>query len=151
MTTWATSGQPDRRAEWAAMTACFAMIAYQIGSKAVRDAFFLSQFDVTTLPYMVMTAAMVSIATVLGAARAISRFTPARVVPASFGLSAALHAIIWLYSESHPRVAAVLVYLLSIAVGSILTSGFWSMLNERFDTYSAKAMVGRVAGAGTLG
>ena len=151
MTTWATSGQPDRRAEWASMAACFAMISYQVRAKAVRDAFFLSQFEVTSLPYMVIVAALISIAAVLGAARVISRFTPARVVPAAFAASAVLHMFVWIYSDAHPRVAAVLVYLLSIGVGSILTSGFWSILNERFDTYNAKAIVGRVAGAGTLG
>ncbi len=133
------------------MAACFAMISYQVGAKAVRDAFFLTQFEVTSLPYMVMVAALLSIVAVLGAARAMSRFTPARVVPASFAASAVLHVLIWFYSDSHPRAAAVFVYLLSIGVGSILTSGFWSMLNERFDTYNAKSIVGRVAGAGTLG
>ncbi len=133
------------------MAACFAMMAYQIGSKAVRDAFFLSQFEVTSLPAMVIAAALLSIVAVLGAARAMSRYTPGRVVPASFAASALLHFGIWYYSDSHPRASAIMVYLLSIGVGSILTSGFWSMLNERFDTYSAKAVVIRVAGAGTLG
>jgi ATP/ADP translocase len=133
------------------MAACFAMIAYQVGAKAVRDAFFLSQFEVTSLPRMVIVGALVSIAAVLGAARVMSRFTPARVVPAAFAASATMHVGIWFFSTSHPRESAVIVYLLSIAVGSILTSGFWSMLNERFDTYTAKGVVGRVAGAGTLG
>ncbi len=152
MTTWANSETPpDQRAEWAAMVACFAMIAYQLGAKAVRDAFFLTQVEVTSLPLMVIAAAMLSIATVLGTARAVSRLTPARIVPAAFGVSAVAHLLIWLFSESHPRGSAVAVYLLSVGVGSILTSGFWSMLNERFDTYSAKSIVGRVAGAGTLG
>ena len=133
------------------MAACFAMIAYQVGSKAVRDAFFLSRFDMTSLPLMVIASALLSIAGVLGVARAMRRFTPARVVPAAFAISAVLHLAIWLYADAQPRVAAIAIYLLSIAVGSILTSGFWSMFSERFDTYRAKTLVGRVAGAGTLG
>ena len=133
------------------MAACFAMIAYHVGAKAVRDAFFLTQFDVTSLPLMVIVASLLSIAAVLGSARAISRYSPARVIPAAFTVSAALHAIIWWTAGPHPRESAVALYLLSIALGSILTSGFWSMLNERFDPLTAKSVVGRVAGAGTLG
>lgn len=142
---------PEQRAVWTAMAACFAMIAYHAGSKAVRDAFFLTQFDLSSLPAMVAVAALVSIGAVLGSAGAISRFTPALAVPTAFALSAALHMAIWWVADVYPRAAAVAVYLASIALGSILTSGFWSVFNERFDPLSAKAAVGRVAGAGTLG
>ena len=153
MTTWAnTNNSPvNRQAAWAAMAACSVMIAYHVGAKAVRDAFFLSQFDVTSLPLMVIVASLLSIGAVLGSARAISRFSPARVIPAAFAASAAMHAAIWWTAGPHPQAAAVALYLVSIAVGSILTSGFWAMLNERFDPVTAKSVVGRVAGAGTLG
>ena len=133
------------------MAACFAMISYQVSSKAVRDAFFLSQFEVTSLPLMVIAASLLSIAAVLGTARAISRFTPAGVIPVAFVASSLLHVAIWLAEDSHPRWCAVALYLLSVGIGSILTSGFWSMLSERFDPLTAKAVVGRIAGAGTLG
>ncbi len=152
MTTWTpNSVQPDRRATQAGMAACFAMISYQVSSKAVRDALFLSQFEVTSLPLMVIAASLLSIVAVLGTARAISRYTPAGVMPVAFVASSMLHVAIWLTVDLYPRGSAVALYLLSVGIGSILTSGFWSMLSERFDPLSAKAVVGRIAGAGTLG
>ena len=152
MTTWTpNSVQPDRRATQAGMAACFAMISYQVSSKAVRDALFLSQFEVTSLPSMMIAASLLSIVAVFGTARAISRFTPAGAIPVAFVASSLLHVVIWLTADSYPRGSAVALYLLSVGIGSILTSGFWSMLSERFDPLSAKAVVGRIAGAGTLG
>ncbi|MBM3797500.1 MAG: hypothetical protein FJW31_26395 [Acidobacteria bacterium] len=115
------------------------------------DAFFLTQFELSSLPAMVAVAALVSIGAVLGSAGAISSFTPALVVPTAFALSAALHMGIWWVADAYPRAAAIAVYLASIALGSILTSGVWPVFNERFDPLSAKTAVGRVAGAGTLG
>lgn len=153
MTTWAPNQneKSDHAAARVAMAVCFAMIAYHVGSKAVRDAFFLREFDVTALPKMVAAASLFSIVAVLGAARVISRYSPARVAPPAFLFSALLHAAVWAAAPTSPRAAAVALYLLSIAVGAILTSAFWSMLNERFDPRSAKTLVGSVAGAGTVG
>ena len=153
MTTWAVNQNEnsDRAAARMAMAVCFAMIAYHVGSKAVRDAFFLGEFDVTALPKMVVAASLFSILAVLGAARIISRYSPARVAPPAFVFSALLHAGVWLVAPGSPRAAAIALYLLSVALGAILTSAFWSLLNERFDPLSAKTLVGRVAGAGTVG
>jgi hypothetical protein len=141
----------DRRAVWASMAACLMMIAYHVGSKALRDALFLSEFDVTALPTMVIVASVVSIAAVLGTSRAMMRLTPARLVPVSFAVSAGLQLVVWGLIDALPRLCAVIVYLQSVVLGSLLTSGFWSMLNERFDPRTAKRLVGRIAGAGTLG
>lgn len=45
----------------------------------------------------------------------------------------------------------MLVYLHFAAVGSLLISGFWSLINERFDPRSAKKRITRIASGGTLG
>lgn len=141
----------DQRAVWFAMGSCLAMIAYHVGSKAVRDALFLSWFDVTSLPTMVIVAALFSIVCVMGCSRLMSRIGPATLVPAAFTASGFLQIAVWIAIEQHPRACAVLVYLQTVALGSILTSGFWSVINERFDPRTAKQHVGRIAGAGTLG
>src|SRR5262249_17242126 len=38
-----------------------------------------------------------------------------------------------------------------VAIGSIVLSSFWSVMNESFDPRTAKAWFGRISGAGTLG
>jgi len=133
------------------MAACLVMIAYHVGSKALLDALFLSKFEVTALPKMVIVASLFSIVAVLFTSRAMMRLTPERLVPVSFAVSAGLQIVIWLLIDTFPRACAVVVYLQSVSLGSLLTSGFWSMINERFDPRTAKKLVGRIAGAGTLG
>jgi hypothetical protein len=143
--------QIDARSAGAAMAACLLMLAAHVGSKAVRDAFFLSQFPITALPAMVIGGAVFSIATVAAASRAMSRFTPARLVPASFAASAGLFVLVWFVTPHYPRAAAVVLYLQTVGIGALLTSGFWSVVNERFDPHRTRQLVSRIAGAGTLG
>ena len=49
-----------------AIVAATLMIAHQIAGKATRDALFLSQFDVSVLPKVVMGAAVMSTVNVSG-------------------------------------------------------------------------------------
>ena len=80
----------DQKAAQAAAIAAFLLIANQVASRAVRDALFLSAFEVRSLP-LVMGAA--AIAALVGAeilSRALARRSPARVVPAAAALSALL-------------------------------------------------------------
>ncbi|MEZ5403306.1 MAG: Npt1/Npt2 family nucleotide transporter [Bryobacteraceae bacterium] len=141
----------DARAAALAMAACLLMLAAHVGSKAIRDAAFLSQFPVTSLPAMVAVAAIVSILSVSVSSRAMARFTPARLVPLSFLVSAGLLVALWLGTDRFPRVTAVAIYLQTVSLGALLSSGYWSVINEHFDPHRARQLVGRIAGAGTLG
>ena len=51
----------------------------------------------------------------------------------------------------NPRVASGLVYVHASVLGAIGISAFWSLLNERFDPHSAKALMARVAAAAAFG
>lgn len=135
----------------AATTAAVAMIAHQVGGKATRDAFFLSNFDVTSLPTMVIAAAVVSIVAVLFITGAMTRLGPSRVVLTGFVASAALHGLEWFLSGTAPRAVAVIIYLHTAVFGLVLISGFWSLVTERFDPRTAKLHMGRIAGGATLG
>lgn len=128
-----------------------AMIAFQVGSKATRDALFLSTFDVTALPRMIMVASVASIATVFAASRAMARFGPGRVMPTLFAGSAVLQFFEWALVAPAPGVAAVAVFLHYNALGALLISGFWSVLSERFDPRTAKRAIGPIGAAGTAG
>src|SRR5688572_2792044 len=81
----------------------------------------------------------------------LARFGPIRVVPAVLGSSALLFFAEWAMLGWLPRTASVLLYLQSSVLGAIAISAFWSLLNERFDPHSAKALLARVAAGATVG
>ncbi len=137
-------------ASWAIGTATL-MIAHQVAGKATRDALFLSQFEVTTLPKMVMASAVLSMLAVLVIARLLAQFGPSRVMPGAFAVSALLFFASWgLYALS-PGLVSIALYLQMGVFGAVLISGFWSVVNERFDPYTAKQTIARIGAAATLG
>jgi len=127
------------------------MIATQVAGKATRDALFFSNFEVTALPEMLIVASLAGIVVVASASGIFARWAPARTVPAAFALSAVLYLIEWSLLSVSPRVVAVIVYLHIAAFGAILISGFWSVINERFDPRSGKKQISRIATGGTVG
>ena len=135
----------------AAVISAGAMIAFQVGGKATRDALFLSNFPVTALPGMLIASAAFAILAVLLVSRLMSANGPAAIIPFAFGISSILLIAEWLVFSAAPRVVAVLLYLHMAAFGAILVSGFWSIIAELFDPRSAKARIGRIAAGGTLG
>ncbi|MEP7327460.1 MAG: hypothetical protein ABI836_16030 [Gemmatimonadota bacterium] len=139
------------RAAVLAAIASAAMIAFQVAGKATRDALFLSSFPVTRLPLMVITSAVISLLVVLWAVRRMSRYGPWRFIPGLFATSVVLLLLEWALLPRAREAAAVLVYLHFTVLGALLISGFWSMVNERFDPRTAKRQMGRIGAAGTVG
>jgi len=134
-----------------ALLAATVIIGHQVAGKATRDALFLSNYDVTDLPKIVIAAAIASMGGVLVMSRLLAHISPIRLVPSIFGLSALLFVGEWLVLDFQPRVASVILYLHMAVFGAILISGFWSIINERFDPHSAKQRVARIAAAAALG
>jgi ATP:ADP antiporter, AAA family len=141
----------DRQAVAAATLAAFLLIAHQVAARAVRDALFLSAFQVRSLPLVMGASAVVALAGAEALSRALAWRSPSRVVPATAVLSAALLAFWWGLGLLSPRAAAVGVYLHVAAFGGALVSGFWSLVNERFDPYTARRVVGRIGTGATAG
>lgn len=135
----------------AAMLVAATMIANHVGGRATRDALFFSNFDITALPIMLIVAALFSIVAVVVFSRAMLRLSPQRLVPWAFGASAALLLVEWWLTSQSSKVAAVAVYLHLAVVGSFLISGFWSIINERFDPRTAKMRISRIAAGATVG
>src|SRR5687768_17684005 len=117
------------------------MLAHQVASKAFRDAAFLTVWPTTTLPLMVLAAAIIVVATVPLFARLLNRFGPRFVVAAGFLISAAGHLVEYRLSSGRPWVA-VLIYLHVAGLGALLLSGYWSLVSERFDPRGARASFG---------
>ena len=134
----------------AALTAGL-MIGFQTVGKATRDALFLSTLGVEALPRMAIVAAFASVGLAFAGTRWITRLGPARVVPVAFGSSAVLLVGEWALIGQSRALVAVLFYLHYAGLGAVLISGFWSVINERFDPRTAKRYLGRVAAGGTAG
>jgi hypothetical protein len=127
------------------------MIAFQIAGKATRDALFLSSFGVAALPLMVIAAAAVSAAVSVGLARVMARSRPGQLVPRLFGLSALLLLAEWALALQSRKPAAILLYLHFTALGALLVSGFWAIVNERFDPRTARRTIGHITAGGSVG
>jgi len=147
-----TSGPRDNRSFLlAASIAAMAMIAYQVGAKATRDAFFLSMYPVRYLPAMVAVASAASLVLAYGSTRALSRWGPERLISTAFLASGLLMLIEWGVSFVAPGPASILFYAHYGCLGALLISGFWQLMNERFDPRSAKRQLGRLTAAATVG
>jgi hypothetical protein len=127
------------------------MIAQQVGSKATRDALFLSSFAPEDLPRVVIASAATAMVAVFAATHAFARFGPARVVPLAFASSSVLYAAEWALAPVAPRATAVALYLHTSIFGALAVSGFWSVVNERFDPHTAKRVVSRIGAGATFG
>ena len=135
----------------AAMLAAGALIAQQVVGKATRDALFLSSFRVSSLPVVMIVAAVASSLAVLAFASALARRGPARLLPRVLAAITVLLLAEWGLSQVEPRAAAIAVYLHMAAFGATVVSGFWSLVNERFDPYLARRVMGRIGVGASLG
>jgi hypothetical protein len=126
------------------------LIAQQVAANASRDGLLLSSYPVTALPYFITGACLAGILAAHASGRLLTLYGPARIAPAILSTSALLFALEWVLL-GFPRAASVLLYLHSTVLGAIGISAFWSMMNERFDPHSAKALIAKTAGAATLG
>jgi AAA family ATP:ADP antiporter len=128
-----------------------AFVAIQVAGKATRDALFLSHYPAAHLPMAMMASSGASLLAVLAFSRALAVRAPARVVPLASALAAALLVAEWALALASPRAAAAAVYLHLAFFGATLVSGFWSVVNERFDPYSARRVVGRIGLGAAVG
>ena len=136
---------------WIATVVATMMIAQQIASKAIRDGFFLTEFDVTVLPTAVVAAAVVSFASAFLFSRFIGSFSPFSAVPILFAVHGSLFVVESVVALAFPQVVAGVLFLHTAAFGGAVVSGFWSIVNESFDPYAARQVMGRIAGGATLG
>lgn len=141
----------DRRASIFAVTAAALTVAFQLAGKATRDALFLSTFGVAALPRMVITSAVVSVLLTLVLTRVLARTGPGWLVPRLFGVSGLLLVTEWFLAGTARPAAAILFYLHFGGLGALLVSGFWGLVNERFDPRSARGAIGLITTGASIG
>lgn len=146
----ATRGDRRGAAALAAITAA-GVIASFVAGKAARDAIVLEQFGVGVLPWLIGASAILSLPLVLATGRAVARFGPATVTPVLLATSAAGLGVAWLALRVAPGAAAIAIHVQLGTLGSVLVSGFWSVVTERFDARVARRHIGRIAAGATLG
>ena len=122
-----------------------------IAGRAARDALFLANYPVTFLPRMMIAAGIASLIGATAMSRLLARYGPATVVPIALTLSAGLFAAEWSSMETAAGPATLVLYVHVAVLGTIAFSGFWSVVNERFDPFTAKAIVRRAGGLSALG
>jgi hypothetical protein len=146
-----TTDDDQRRTGWVATVTALVVVAGFVAGKAARDAILLSNFGIKTLPIFVAISALIAMPVILLAGRLMTRFGPARLMPALNLVSSVLAVIEWCLLARYPRATAIAVYFHLGTSGAVLVSGFWSIINERFDVQSAKRHIGRIGMGATLG
>jgi len=141
----------DARAAHLAMAAAGLALGHHVAARSLREGLFLATFPVAELPKAMLGAAVFAIPMALLVARLMTRFGPGRLTPILFVMSACGSVAEWWLLPSLPRAVAIAVYLHVTIGGALLISAFWSIVNERFDPHSLKAIVGRIGGFSTLG
>jgi hypothetical protein len=131
--------------------AAMAMVGQQIAGRAAANTLYLSFFPVEHLPKAMAASAALSALGVFAFARVLTRRGPARSVPWLFATSGALFFLEWVLSFWAPRVSALAVYFHTALFGATLTSAFWSLVNERFDPFTARQVVNRITSGSTAG
>ncbi len=145
------SHSEERRSVKAATLAALLLIAHQVAARAVRDTLFLSAYQVRSLPLVMIAAALVALAGAELLALALARRSPSRAVPAAALVSALILLSLSVASLPAPRLTAIVLYLHVAGFGGPLVSGFWSVVNERFDPYTARRVVGRIGTGAAVG
>jgi MFS family permease len=145
----ATSASPNRIA-WVAACLGGVTLAQQTAAKTARDALFLAAEGASALPKVMVASAVVSLLCVLLVSRLIGRLGPFLVLVAALAANGALFGAEALLASEVTWIPFAL-YLHVAALGGILVSTFWSVVSERLDPGSARALMGRIGGGATLG
>jgi ATP:ADP antiporter, AAA family len=127
------------------------VIAGFVAGKAARDAVVLSTFPVTWLPAFIGATAILSLPLVVIAGRMMARLGPALLMPRLYLVSAVMLGAEYLAISRWPQWAAAVCFFHLGSLGAVLVSGFWSVINERFDARSAKRLIGKIGLGATVG
>jgi hypothetical protein len=135
----------------AATIAAATMVAAHVIGKATRDSLFLTHFPVTRLPLAMTATSVLSGVAVSALALGMRRLGPRAVTWRVFVLQAVLFLLEWILALRSEKVASVVVYLHTGAIGGAALSAFWSVVSECFDPHTAKRVIGRIGGGAALG
>jgi hypothetical protein len=141
----------QRGLAWLATISALLVVASFMAAKAARDATLLEHYSIRSLPLFVGLSALMSLPLIIVAGKLMVKYGPHRLVPAMNAVSGATALAEYLLMAGFPRFTAVLVFFHLSTASAVLVSGFWSIVNERFDIHNAKRHIGRIGMGATLG
>jgi hypothetical protein len=135
----------------AAFVAAGVVIAFTVAAKSVRDALFCAQYSTGALTKAMVAGAILSALLALLSGRIFRAVGPGKGVVGLLAVNSVGLALEYWALHSAGRVTALILYLHVSAVASVLVSGFWSLINERFDPHTLRLVISRVGLGATLG
>ncbi len=147
---WLDIRPNEVRAVTLSVASAFLIISFLIAARSIREALYLTAFDVKTLPYITGAVAILSVPTVGVFAGLLTRFNPRNVLT---GVLLVIGAGLVALAPFAARVnVAVVAFYLWTALGTLLlTSGFWVVTSELFPIRGAKRLFGLIGAGGTAG
>ena len=130
----------------------FFLLAANNVIKIVRDAFFLSRFPITELPYVYLMAAAFASVVISIYSRYTFRFSLLQVILGSHVFIISNVIIFWLLIVFYDFGWVLYAfYIWSAIVGLIAVAQFWMLANDMFTPRDGKRLFGILTAAGTLG
>ena len=134
----------------------FFTMGFGVLAGALRDAFYLGNFDADTLPYVLYASIVVGLPAVALFSRLMARRSPHKVIRVVTAITAAglllLYALTLLPDVGpDTRTASVIFYLWTVVAALLLTSGFWIVVSEVFAVREAKRLFGLISAGGAMG
>ncbi len=151
LTRWLDVRPGEVRKVLVSFLGAYSVISFLILAKALREALYLSSFDVTTLPYIIFAAAALSLPSAGLFGRLMGRGDPHRVYSVFIVILGAVVVSLQLIAGAAPQFFTVAFYLVTLLGASLLTSGFWMVTSEQFSIRQAKRTFGLIGAGGTLG
>ena len=134
----------------------FFIMGFTVLAGALRDAFYLGDFDASTLPYVLYASLLLGLPAVAVFSRLMARRDPNGVMRSVVGLVSG--GLLLLYSlvilpgpMLDPGAAAVVFYLWTAVAALLLTSGFWIIVSDAFAVREAKRLFGLISAGGAMG
>jgi AAA family ATP:ADP antiporter len=135
---------------FSSFTGAFLIISFLVFARAFRESFYLTNFDISTLPYIITLVTLISIPTVTIFTYFITNYKSCLVLKyVTFIQIITLLLLIPLLESS--KIAIVLFYIITTLGSLIITSGFWLIISELFSLASAKRLFGLISVGGTFG
>ncbi len=147
----------------------FLVMSFSVSARALREAFFINEFAVESLPYVIILTALVSLPSVGAFSRLMAHHKPEAVYQRLISMLIAGLAVLWvinsllgkpgpvdvsrplLVSPALDGLSTVAFYVFTALGTLLLTSGFWVVTAERFALRDAKRLFGMIGAGGTLG
>lgn len=156
LTEWLDIRTAEFRVLVLSVLGAFFVMGFTVLAGALRDAFYLGDFDASTLPYVLYASLLLGLPAVAVFSRLMASRTPTGVMRTvvllvSAGLLLLYSLVILPGPMLDPGAAAVLFYLWTTVAALLLTSGFWIIVSDVFAVREAKRLFGLISAGGAMG